>query len=140
MTQVEDCIFCKIVRGELPSTSVYEDEACMAFMDINPASTGHTLIIPKDHAENLLDIPTSNLIATMATTQKIAQAIQQALQPEGMRISQLNGAAAGQMVFHYHVHIIPVYAGERPGTHGRGSGDPQIIQQTAAKIRAALNG
>lgn len=140
MTQADSCIFCKIVRGELPSTSVYEDEASMAFMDINPASTGHTLIIPKDHAENLLAVPTQNLTATMVATQKIAQAIHQALQPEGMRISQLNGAAAGQMVFHYHVHIIPVHAGERPGTHGRGSGDPQTIQQTAAKIRAALNG
>jgi histidine triad (HIT) family protein len=140
MTQAENCIFCKIVRGELPSTNVYEDEASIAFMDINPASTGHTLIIPKDHAENLLAVSTPSLTAATVTTQKIAQAIQQALQPDGIRISQLNGAAAGQMVFHYHIHIIPVYSGERPGTHGQGSGDPQIIQQTAAKIRAALNG
>lgn len=140
MTQAENCIFCKIVRGALPSTPVYEDETTMAFMDINPASTGHTLVIPKDHAENLLAVSTLNLTATMVTTQKIAQAIQQALQPDGMRISQLNGAAAGQMVFHYHVHIIPVHAGERPGTHGRAPGDPQILQQTAAKIRAALSG
>lgn len=112
----------------------------MAFMDINPASEGHALIIAKDHTENLLTIPETSLIATSVTTQRIAQAIQRALRPDGIRVSQFNGVAAGQTVFHYHVHIVPIRAGERPGSHGRAPGNPQAIQQTADKIRAALNG
>ena len=140
MQQQDNCIFCKIVRGDIPAIKVHEDELTLTFMDINPASAGHTLIIAKEHFETLLDIDDSPLAAVAVTTRRIAQAIQRSLQPDGMRVSQFNGSAAGQTVFHYHVHIIPIRRGERPGSHGRGPGNPEEIQQIAGQIRAALEG
>ncbi|NJN45575.1 MAG: HIT family protein [Candidatus Competibacteraceae bacterium] len=138
MPHNDRCIFCKIARGAASATTVYEDELTLAFMDINPASDGHLLIISKEHYENLLEIEEAALNAVMQTTQRLARAIQQSLNPDGMRISQFNGAAAGQTVFHYHNHIVPVRQGERPGAHGRGPGDSEVIQQIAERIRQAL--
>lgn len=132
------CIFCKIARGAAPATLIYEDDLTVAFMDINPANDGHSLIISKEHFENLVDIEEATLSAVMLTTQRIARAIQKALQPDGMRVSQFNGAAAGQTVFHYHNHIIPIRQGERPGAHGRGPGDLEVINEIAKQIRQAL--
>jgi histidine triad (HIT) family protein len=138
MSESTQCIFCKIVRGEIPSVKVYEDEYTLTFMDVRPASPGHALVISKAHAANLLEIAETDLQAVTLTVQRVARAIQKALAPDGMRVSQLNGAAAGQTVFHYHVHIIPMQEGQRTGSHGRESANPQQLESLAAQIRAAL--
>jgi histidine triad (HIT) family protein len=138
MTESAQCIFCKIVRGEIPAVKVHEDERTLTFMDIQPASPGHALVIPKTHAPNLLEIAESELFVVAATTQRIARAVQKALAPDGIRIVQTNGVAAGQSVFHYHVHIIPMQAGQRVGAHGRERASPEELKALAARIRAAL--
>lgn len=138
MTASDSCLFCKIVRGEIPATKVHEDDRTLTFMDIFPASEGHALIISKTHAPNLLEIAEPDLLATAVTTQRIARAVQQALQPDGLRVGQFNGAAAGQSVFHYHVHIVPMREGQRAGAHGREKANPQALEAVAAKIRQAL--
>lgn len=138
MSESSDCIFCKIARGEIPSVKVYEDEHTLTFMDVRPASPGHALVISKAHAANLLEIAEADLQAVTLTVQYVARAIQKALAPDGMRISQFNGAAAGQTVFHYHVHIIPMQEGQRTGSHGRNPADPEQLESLAAQIRAAL--
>lgn len=134
----ETCIFCKIAREEAPVIKVTEDAQTLVFMDINPASEGHTLVIAKEHFENLLDIDKAALNAVTATTQRIARAIYSALVPDGLRISQFNGAAAGQTVFHYHVHLVPMRAGQHVSRHGREPGDREQIEAIAERIRAAL--
>lgn len=138
MAESTQCVFCKIVRGELPAVKVHEDEHTLTFMDIQPASPGHALVIPKIHAPNLLEIAESELFVVAATAQRIARAVQKALAPDGIRIVQTNGAAAGQSVFHYHVHIIPMQAGQRVGAHGRERANPDALKALAAQIRAAL--
>lgn len=138
MSDADSCVFCQIVRGALPATQVYEDERTLAFMDIQPVSPGHTLVISKAHAANLLELAEPDLLAVAATTQRIARAITQALAPDGLRIAQLNGAAAGQTVFHYHVHLIPAREGQRLTTHGRERAKPQELAALAAQIQAAL--
>ncbi len=138
MSASAHCIFCKIVRGEIPAIKVYEDEHTLAFMDIQPASPGHTLVIAKAHAPNLLDIAEADLLAVTISTQRIARAAQQALVPDGIRINQFNGAAAGQTVLHYHVHIVPIWEGQRLGAHGRAPADPDELKALAARIREAL--
>jgi histidine triad (HIT) family protein len=133
-----NCIFCKIVRGEIPAITVHEDEYTLAFMDIQPASTGHTLVICKAHAPSLLEIADVDLLAVAASTQQVARAVQKALAPDGIRISQFNGVAAGQTVFHYHVHIIPVWEGQKIGSHGRAPANAEELKALAARIREAL--
>ncbi len=116
-----DCIFCKIVAGELPSHKVYEDEATLAFLDINPATRGHTLVVPKEHATTIFDLPEEALTATARATQAVARILQRVLQPDGLNVIQNNGHAAGQVVMHYHVHLVPRREGDgsirlwRPG-------------------------
>ena len=138
MTTANDCLFCKIVRGEIPAVRVYEDESTLAFMDVFPASEGHTLVIAKNHAPTLLEIAEADLLAATMTTQRIARAVQQALAADGLRISQFNGAAAGQSVPHYHVHIVPIREGQRAGSHGREKADSAVLETVAARIRHAL--
>lgn len=138
MSASANCIFCKIVRGEIPAIKVYDDELTLAFMDIQPASTGHTLVISKAHAPNLLEIADVDLLAVAASTQQVARAVQKALTPDGIRISQFNGAAAGQTVFHYHVHIIPIWEGQKIGAHGRAPANSEELKALAARIREAL--
>ena len=104
---MEDCIFCKIVKGELPSFKVYEDEKVFAFEDINPLAPGHTLVIPKAHAANIWEISQEDLAAVHAAAQKIGRAIRDALKPAGMATLQLNGRAVNQLVMHYHLHLVP---------------------------------
>jgi histidine triad (HIT) family protein len=110
----------------------------MAFMDISPAADGHTLVVSREHFENILEIDAATLTAVTLATQRLAQAIYRALNPDGMRISQFNGTAAGQTVFHYHAHLVPIRLGQRVGSHGRGPADPDQLEQIAAAIRAAL--
>ncbi len=138
MTTANDCLFCKIVRGEIPAVRVYEDESTLAFMDVFPASEGHILVIAKNHAPTLLEIAEADLLAATVTTQRLARAVQQALAADGLRISQFNGAAAGQSVPHYHVHIVPIREGQRAGSHGREKADSAALETVAARIRHAL--
>ena len=138
MSDHTNCVFCKIVRGEIPAIRVHEDERTLTFMDIQPASPGHALVIPKTHAPNLLEITEPELFVVAATTQRIARAVQKALAPDGIRIVQTNGAAAGQSVFHYHVHIIPMQAGQRVSAHGRERANPEELKTLAVRIRVAL--
>lgn len=106
-------IFSRIISGEIPAVKVYEDDQVVAFLDIAPASKGHTLVVPKQEYQDLLSVPPELLAVVHHAVQRVAQAIQQALQPHGMNILQNNGTAAGQNVFHYHVHIIPRWEGDR---------------------------
>ena len=138
---MEDCIFCKIVKGEIPSFKVYEDEKVFAFGDINPISPGHTLIVPKKHAQDLWEIPGDDLAAVHSASKKIIKAIQDALQPSGVACVQLNGPGANQVVLHYHLHVVPRLAGdpELPvATWEIKEGDMDEIRETADKIAAAI--
>lgn len=138
---MEDCIFCKIVKGEIPCTKVYEDEKVLAFADINPLTDGHTLIIPKNHAENIWGISGDDLNAVHLASIKVANAIKQALNPVGVAFLQLNGRGVNQVVMHYHLHLIP-RGSEEPeliiATWELKPGDMQVIEQTANKIAAAI--
>jgi histidine triad (HIT) family protein len=102
-----DCIFCRIVAGEIPSYRVAENEATLAFLDIEPAAKGHALVIPKRHAVDLLDSDPADLAAVARMVQQVARQIEAAFQPDGINILQNNRPAAGQVVMHYHVHILP---------------------------------
>jgi len=134
----EACIFCKIVEGQAPAHRVYEDERTLAFMDIFPVADGHTLVIPKAHCTNLLEAETRDLEAVAAHSRRLAHAIRQVFEPDGIAVFQLNGAAAGQTVFHYHMHLIPRTAGDTLQVHSRTPGDPQRMAETARRLAAAL--
>ena len=107
-----DCIFCKIINGEIPSEKVYEDDKVFAFMDINPLNDGHVLIIPKSHAGTIHEIGEDDFLAVMSVTHKLAAAVRKALNPDGINLLQLNGKAANQVVPHLHVHIVPRWSGD----------------------------
>jgi histidine triad (HIT) family protein len=135
-----DNIFAKILRGEAPSTRVFEDQDVLAFMDVFPQSRGHTLVISKhSRARNLLEVEPEPLGKLMLGVQRVARAVRAALNPDGVMIAQFNGSASGQTVFHLHVHIIPRWAGAPLRPHGQGGmADPAelaaLAQQIAAKI------
>jgi histidine triad (HIT) family protein len=131
-------IFARILRGELPKVTVYEDAQTLAFMDIMPSVEGHTLVIPKEPAESILDLSPEGAAAVMATTQKIARAVKKALDVPGVMLVQLNGTAAGQSVPHIHFHVLPRLEGLDLKLHGRAMVDPKTLEPIAAKIRAAL--
>ncbi|NJN19476.1 MAG: HIT family protein [Oscillochloris sp.] len=134
-------IFTRIVNGEIPSAKLYEDDLTLAFLDINPASRGHTLVICKQELSGLLDLTPELVVAVAQTTRKVARAVVEAFQPDGFNIVQNNGKAAGQVVFHYHVHIIPRWDGDRVMTSWKpGSATPDELQASAAAIRTALSG
>ncbi len=138
---MEDCIFCKIAQGLLPCHKVYEDEKVMAFADISPISEGHTLVIPKRHAENIFEINQEDLTSVHLAARKIARAVQKALAPAGVAFLQLNGRGVNQVVMHYHLHLIPRAAGGPAlpvSNWDAGEGDPEALARTAAKIAAAL--
>ena len=131
-------IFAKILRGEADAHVVLDEEHCLAFMDLMPQSPGHTLIIPREPAENIFDLSAEGLGVLVATTQRIAQAVKAAFQPAGVMILQLNGADAGQTVFHIHFHVIPRYPGEGLTLHARSIADAAELSEHAARVRAAL--
>ncbi len=110
MTSEPDCIFCKILAGELPSTQIAESERAIAFMDINPASEGHALVIPRDHSRDLLDIPAEDLTACALLAQQVARTAVDRLEADGVNLLNCCGADAWQTVFHFHLHVIPRYA------------------------------
>jgi len=131
-------IFARILRGEIPCVKVFEDEKTLAFMDVTPQAEGHVLVIPKEAAENLLDLSADGAAALMAATQRVAKAVKKGLGAPGIMLTQLNGAPAGQSVFHVHFHVIPRDAGIDLGCHARGMVDAGLLEPVAAKIRAAL--
>jgi histidine triad (HIT) family protein len=107
-----DCVFCKIVAGQIPSTRVFEDEHTVAFMDIGQVNPGHVLVAVKKHADNLYALDDAQAAAVARTSARVARAIRDAFKPEGLSVYQANGKAAGQTVFHYHVHLLPRHAGD----------------------------
>jgi len=131
----DDNVFAKILRDEMPSHKVYEDEQTLAFMDIMPVSKGHTLVIPKAKGENIFDLDETVLSAVIKTTKAVAEAIRKALEPSGLIVTQLNGAKAGQTVFHYHMHIIPVYETAPFQPHANDLEDSEILASTAETIK-----
>ncbi len=130
-------IFARIIRGELPAIKVYEDDQVLAFMDIMPQAEGHTLVIPKTPAVTLLDLPAEAAAYSIQIVQKIAKAIEKALNVEGIVLMQLSGAAAGQTVPHVHFHLIPSSV-HQLGRHAAEIGDQEKIKAIAERIRAAL--
>ena len=107
-----DCIFCKIANGEIPSRTLYEDEAFRAILDLNPATRGHALIIPKDHASDLHELPEESAGAVMVLAKRLAALMNERLHCDGLNLVQNNGQAAGQTVAHFHLHLIPRYVND----------------------------
>ena len=133
-------VFAKILRGELPCHKVYEDEATLAIMDVMPRADGHVLVIPKNPARNILDIAPDDLCATYRTVQKIACAVKEAMEADGLTIQQFNESAGGQVVFHLHVHVLPRWNDIPLRRHTGEMADPGVLKEYAEKIRAALGG
>jgi len=112
MAAKDDCIFCKIVAGEIPCFKVYEDDRALAFMDISPLSKGHLLVVPKKHCANILEMDPDLYGYLCSLVAKLARAVNAALAPDGMNVQQLNGKAANQVVMHVHVHLVPRWHGD----------------------------
>jgi histidine triad (HIT) family protein len=134
-------IFAKILRGEAPSARVFEDEHVYAFMDVFPQSKGHIMVIPKhSRARNLLEAEPQILADLFLGVQRVARAVRAALEPDGIQVSQFNGAPAGQTVYHLHVHIIPRWEGVPLGRHGAGGmADIEELKLLAAQIAAKIS-
>lgn len=135
---MSDCIFCRIAAGEAPCFEVCSDERVLVFMDLFPVAPGHTLVVTRGHFENLFETPPSVMAAVASTARRVALAIRRELSPAGLGVYQLNGAAAGQTVFHYHTHLIPRQEGDALALHGRRQGDPEELTALAERLRAAL--
>ena len=129
-----DCVFCAIAAGEIPSFKVYEDDLVLAYLDINPFSKGHTLVIPKEHSAGLVDTPDETLAALIARVKKIASHLKTALPCDGFNILQNNGEAAGQTVMHIHFHIVPRYGKENISFVSH-EGDMAELKALSEKIR-----
>ncbi len=139
MVEDANCIFCKIVAGEIPSINVYENQHVLAFMDINPVSTGHVLVIPKGHWRDLFDVPDEQLGFVAASVRKVAYAVKNALSPDGVSITQANGRGAAQSVLHYHVHIVPRTMGDDLKINWElVPGDMEEISSVAERVRLQL--
>ena len=133
-------IFSRIIAGEIPAVTIYEDDETFAFMDIGPASRGHTLVVCKQEYADVYSTPAATLAAVYVAAQKIALAIQAALAPDGLNVIQNNGPAAGQTVFHFHVHLIPRWEGDHAMVYWKpGSADTADLRAVAEQIRAAIS-
>jgi histidine triad (HIT) family protein len=133
-------LFAKILRGELPCYKVYEDDKTLAFLDIMPRAPGHTLVLPKAPARNLLDIAPADLAHVMQVAQKIAQAQMRAFNADGITLQQFNESAGGQVVFHLHVHVIPRHEGVAMKPPASIKEEPSVLSDQALKLAAALKG
>lgn len=133
----EECAFCKIIRKEAPASIVYEDETVVAFLSSRPVNVGHTLVVPKKHYENIYEVSGEEAAYLFKIVKKIAQAVKDTTNAEGIRIVQNNGEAAGQVVFHLHVHIIPMKMSNQ-FYHGIGDRDSKELEKDAEKIRHAF--
>ncbi len=131
-------LFAKILRGEIPAYKVYEDDKSLAFLDIMPRSPGHTLVIPKSQARNILDVAPDDLCHVMQVTQKIARAAVRTFEAEGVTIQQFNESAGGQVVFHLHVHVIPRKAGVPLKPPASEREKPEVLAEHAKRLGAAL--
>ena len=139
MTTYDDQnVFAKILRSEIPCFKIYEDDDTLAFMDVMPRSTGHCLVIPKQPSRNLLDIEAQDLTKVMATVQKVMRAAKKALNADGVTIQQFNEVAAGQEVFHSHIHILPRFDGVKMGPPGIMAKNMDELGERAKLIAAAL--
>lgn len=138
-----NCIFCKIVKGEIPAAKVYEDQYVLAFLDISQVTKGHTLIIPKTHIENIFELPEDIAAHLFSVVPKIANAIKKEFKPLGLNIVNNNGEAAGQSVFHYHLHLIPRYGeGDGFGAVWKDHSSeykPEQLHNIASSIAKAIN-
>ncbi len=135
----DDCIFCKIANGEIPSNTVYEDERYRAILDLSPASKGHTLVLPKDHFDDLFEADEATLASALAVVQKIGAGMKKALCCDGVNVVQNNGAAAGQTVKHLHIHLIPRFEGDgHMVTWKQNESDPEEQKKLAAAISEAI--
>ena len=140
MTSDPDCIFCKIVAQEIPSVRVYEDANTLAFMDINPVASGHTLVIPKQHWPNLFEMPDAQLGEVLSTARKVAAGVQKALNPDGVSLVQANGKGAAQSVLHFHIHIIPRTLGDNLKINWKLiPGDMDEIRAVAKRLISAID-
>ena len=133
-----DCIFCKIIKGELPKYKVYEDEDVLAFLDINPVAGGHTLVVPKKHFVDLISAPPEVAANIMAITQKIAPAIIEAVGATAFNLGLNNGVQAGQVVDHLHIHIIPRFAGDGLQLWPKIKMKPGELEEIAKKIKSQV--
>lgn len=131
------CIFCAIIGGRAPAHRVYEDDRILIFMDLFPAHEGHTLIVPKRHGENLFEVEAEDLDAIIRASVALGAALNRVFSPDGIAVMQLNGEAAGQTVFHYHMHLIPRLTGEPFGVHGKNQADDAVLADQAARLAAA---
>lgn len=131
-------IFAKILRGEIPCAKVYEDEVAIAFMDVMPQGEGHTLVVPKAKARNILDIGPDDLQALIVRVQKIARAVQAAFSADGLTIFQFSEPAGGQTVFHLHFHVLPRFEGVPLEKHEGAMADSAVLKAQAERIAAAL--
>jgi histidine triad (HIT) family protein len=139
MAESESCVFCRIVAGTIPCFKLWEDEATLAFMDVNPANPGHALAIAKKHAEDVYAIDPDDLAATAITAQRVARAVRTALAPDGINLIQANGPGAGQSVFHFHIHIMPRRAGDDLKLNwGHTPGDMAAIKAVYEEVKAAV--
>jgi histidine triad (HIT) family protein len=133
-----DNVFAKILRGEIPSARVYEDDRVVAFMDVMPQGTGHTLVVPRAGSRNLLDADPAGFAHLMAVVQRVARATKAAFDADGVTVMQFNEPAAGQSVFHLHFHVIPRFAGVPLKPHSGAMADRALLAEHAAKIRQAM--
>ncbi|MDQ4149049.1 MAG: HIT family protein [Actinomycetota bacterium] len=139
MSAEGDCIFCRIVSGEAPSTKIYEDDAVISFMDIFPWAKGHCLVVSKDHHPTIFDIPEDTLLAVFAAARRLAPAVREGVQAEGLNLLQSNGEAAWQTVPHFHLHLIPRWAGDGLRPPGVSSpADSSELAEVASRIRERL--
>jgi len=136
-----DCIFCKIVSGQLPCFEIYRDEHTLAFMDINPVNTGHALAITKQHWQDVHTTPDEQLAATISTAKRVAAALQAELAPDGINLAQANGKGAAQSVMHFHMHIVPRRIGDELKLNwDLNPGDMDAIGELAKRIAARIAG
>ncbi len=135
----ETCTFCRIIDGVEHGAFVYEDELVVAFLDINQASPGHTLIVPRLHVAAWWELPDAEAAAVARAAKPIMQAMRQVLEPDGINLVQNNGRAAGQVIFHVHMHVIPRWQGDRRFGRPPAYADRQTLDERAAQLRAALD-
>jgi len=137
---MSNCIFCKIINGEIPSATVYEDEYFKAILDISPAAKGHVLILPKHHSDDLLELDSDSAARVLMVAQKIAKAQMEELKCDGINMLQNNGEAAGQTVKHFHIHLIPRFNGDKVDIKwSQGSYESGEAAQLAEKINKRIN-
>ena len=135
---MSDCVFCRIIAGDLPCHEIYRDDSLICFLDIAPASPGHTLIVPLAHHDDLFSMSEQALAAVAEFSRRFAPLLKSHCDADGVGVYQFNGAEAGQTVFHYHMHLVPAYAGRPAKAHGREPGNPKELAELAGQLRNTL--